>query len=377
MFFLSFYVLGVFNYTSNSNYLDYLFSLNYWTSNTLLILSFIFFFQRLQSNVVYCLFFKFFISFKLMHIYTIKKTLVDALFVGTLTIHPLLFYISLIILCFKVLVPKSFYLLGWQFLHFSKLVALLSLTLLLGGFWGFQSTIWGYFWVNDTVEWLLLLAIIYSLWRIHKSVPSLKSWNFLWALFFLLNLILMVRLNLISTRHNFIQNSSLSTVIFFCYLVVLVCTAAVEVGRSNFQAHPLWVVIFFLLYSNLLFLKSFCWFYFLFFLLKSNPNMFLRKFYMHFIVFVFFAIWNIYFSYFYILYGQVQNLHTSFLVGLDHLVMCSKQFVANPFYRDLEGVTFSTLTNTFRMFRFTFDTTCFVLLNNFTLTLLVFFYFLL
>lgn len=377
MFFLSFYLLGVFGYTSNSNYLDYLFSLNYWNSNTLLILSFIFFFQRLQSNVVYCLFFKFFIGFKLMHTYIIKKTLVNALFIGTLMIHPLLFYISLIILCFKVLFPKNFYLLGWQVLHFSKLVALLSLTLLLGGFWGFQSTIWGYFWVNDTVEWLLLLAIFYSLWCIHKAVSSVKSWNFLWALFFLLNLILLVRLNLISTRHNFIQNSKLSLVIFFIYVVVLGCAATAGVDRSNLLTHPSVVIIFFTLYSSLLFLKSFCWLYFLFFLLKSNSAMFLRKFYIHFVVFVFFAVWNIYFTYFYILYGQVQNLYTYCLVGLDHLVICSKQFVTNPRFSDLEGVTFSVFTDTFRIFRFTFDTTCFVILNNPALIIFVFFYFLL
>lgn len=76
-----------------------------------------------------------------MQTWVVKKTLVDALFIGTLTIHPFLFYISLIVLCFKVLFSRNSYLLGWQVLHFSKLVALLSVTLLLGGFWGFQSTI--------------------------------------------------------------------------------------------------------------------------------------------------------------------------------------------------------------------------------------------
>lgn len=76
-----------------------------------------------------------------MHTFALKKTLVDALLIGTLTIHPILFYLSLIILFFKVFSLKSFYLLSWQTLHFSRLVILLSLTLLLGGFWGFQSTI--------------------------------------------------------------------------------------------------------------------------------------------------------------------------------------------------------------------------------------------
>lgn len=377
MFFLSFYLLGVFSSTSNGNYLDYLFSLNYWSSNTLLILSFVFFFQRFQSNIIYSLFFKFFVGYKLMQTYIVKKTLVDALFIGTLTIHPFLFYVSLIVLCFKVLFSRNFYLLGWQVLHFSKLVVLLSVTLLLGGFWGFQSTIWGYFWVNDTVEWLLLVAIIYSLWCIHKSVFCFKSWNFLWVLFFLLNLILLVRLNLISTRHNFIQNSNMSLVVFFFYLAFLFCIAVVEIRRSNLRIYPLALCICVTFYNSLLFFKSFCWLYLLFFLVKSNYKMFLRKFYMHFVVFVFFAIWNIYFTYFYILYGQVQNLYTYFLVGLDHLAICSKQFVTNPPYRDLEGVTFSTFTDTFRMFCFTFDTTCFVVLNNFTLTIFVFFYFLL
>lgn len=104
--FLITYTAVSFRYTGSSNYLDYLFSLNYWSSNTLFILSFIFFFTPIFSAWIYFFFLKFCVIFKTTVVFFSKKLLVDALYVGTLTIHPFLFYFSLIILYLKVFSQK-------------------------------------------------------------------------------------------------------------------------------------------------------------------------------------------------------------------------------------------------------------------------------
>lgn len=376
--FLITYTAVSFRYTGSSNYLDYLFSLNYWSSNTLFILSFIFFFTPIFSAWIYFFFLKFCVIFKTTVVFFSKKLLVDALYVGTLTIHPFLFYFSLIILYLKVFFPKNFYQAGWQSLHFSQLIWFLSLTLFLGGFWGFQSTIWGYFWVNDAVEWLLLLAIFYSFWYLHKIFCLNKFWNHAWFFCLMFNLILVVRLNLIPTRHNFIQSSSLYAIILAFYFFFLV-----KLSQTHLFRLPLGVslpILFLILVccGSLTLFKSFSWVYFLFFLIKSTSRTFLRNFYLHFLLILFFSVWNIYFSYFFILYGQVQNLYTNTTLYVQQLTILGKQIICWPKFLNLEGVDFLTLTDTIRSFRFTFEVSCFVLLNNaplVTLSLLYFFFF--
>lgn len=373
--FSAIYVLGLFRYSRNSNYLDYLFSLNYWSSNTFLILSFIFFFVRFQSKLSYLFFFKVFIISKLTQTFIVKKKLVDALLIGTLVIHPILFYFSLIMLCLRVIYSRQFYFLGSRPVCYSNLVLILSITLLLGGFWGFQSTIWGYFWVNDTVEWLLLLAIFYSLWYLHKTGCFLKVWNVVWFFFFFVNLILIVRLNLIPTRHNFIQASSVCLIVLLVYTLLLSLTIQGQWKNTRFSYSLTFTLTLVTLYINLLILKSFCWMYTLFFLFNSGPKTFFRKFYMHLVLFTFFGLWNIYFTYFYILYAQISEVYTNILYQYEHFTLHSKQFTAYSYLKDLEGVDFITLSDTLRVFRFTFETTCFVLLSSPSLMILPLFFF--
>ncbi len=370
------YISASFRYTDSSNYLDYLFSLNYWSSNTLFILSFIVFFTPIFSSWVYFFFFKFCVVFKITLNFFSKKLLADALYVGTLTIHPLLFYFSLIVLCLKVCFSKNFYQAGWQSLHFCRLLWFCSLTLLLGGFWGFQSTIWGYFWVNDMVEWLLLLAIFYSAWCLHKIFYLRKFWNWAWFFCLIFNLILIVRLNLIPTRHNFIQSSSLYAVIFALYFFFLINLSQMQLCtlRLTTYAFTLFVVVG--CYCNLLLFKSFSWIYFLFFLFRSTSRTFLNNFYLHFLFIFFFSVWNVYFTYFFILYSQFQILHTNLTVYVEQLILSSKQFICLPKFKGLESVDFSNFTSTVRIFRFTFEVNCFVLLNNAALVVFSLLYFL-
>lgn len=192
------------------------------------------------------------------------------------------------------------------------------------------------------------------------------------------NLILVVRLNLIPTRHNFIQSSSLYAIILAFYFFFLV-----NLSQTHLFRLPLGVslpILFLILVccGSLTLFKSFSWVYFLFFLIKSTSRTFLRNFYLHFLLILFFSVWNIYFSYFFILYGQVQNLYTNTTLYVQQLTILGKQIICWPKFLNLEGVDFLTLTDTIRSFRFTFEVSCFVLLNNaplVTLSLLYFFFF--
>lgn len=83
-------------------------------------------------------------------------------------------------------------------------IKLLTVTLLLGGLWGLQSMAWGYFWVNDGIEWTLLIVILLLGGQQHrneyKKLPTYVSQ----VLLFLLITLLSLRLNLIPTRHAFL-----------------------------------------------------------------------------------------------------------------------------------------------------------------------------
>lgn len=129
-------------------------------------------------------------------------------------------------------------------------------------------------------------------------------------------------------------------------------------------------------YCNLLLFKSFSWIYFLFFLFRSTSRTFLNNFYLHFLFIFFFSVWNIYFTYFFILYSQFQTLHTNLTVYIEQLILSSKQFICLPNFKGLESVDFSNFTSTVRIFRFTFEVNCFVLLNNAALIVLSLLYFL-
>lgn len=321
---------------------------------------------------------KFLCTYHVTAAFLVKKHLVDTLHIGTLAIHPLLFYISLLFLIAKVLASYKKYSANILPLTLSSLSYLLTLTLLLGGFWGFQSTIWGYFWVNDTVEWLLLFSVLYTLWLIHTHSVSSNKLNYLLSLFMLVNFILLVRLNLLPTRHNFIQNSNLCFWVFSIFVVLTFTIYQVTFASTVSMLRVLVVLILFFINSNLTLSKCFTSVYISLFIFKTFPGFFTRKFYLHVCVFLFFFLWNIYFPYFYIGYEIYQNLITDFSVTAHYLNLINKHIsVLVTNFKDLEGVVFSVFGDAERLFKLKFNLNCFVLLNNFYLLPVIILYFLL
>lgn len=106
--FLITYTAVSFRYTGSSNYLDYLFSLNYWSSNTLFILSFIFFFTPIFSAWIYFFFLKFCVIFKTTVVFFFKKTTRRCAVCGYLNHTPLFILLFANYLVFKGFFSQKF-----------------------------------------------------------------------------------------------------------------------------------------------------------------------------------------------------------------------------------------------------------------------------
>lgn len=371
-------IFNTFQYTISSNYLDYLFGLNYWNSNVLFLVLIISLYTRINFKILQLYLFKTLLSYSVLNLLIEKKKLIETLHIGTIVIHPILFYFCLVFLTIKVL-----RLLSWQSLNlfqltYSRLNHYLTFTLILGGFWGFQSTVWGYFWVNDMVEWLLLMCIIYSLVHFHKPIHSKKILQPVQVLFILLNFILIVRLNLIPTRHSFIQNTDLVLWVLWCYLVSFLTAWQSSTIHALSILKLTKLTSFLLLNSKLLWCKLWLILYSVFYAATGTPNFFKKKLSIHFFIFLFFLLWNIYFSYFFILYELDYLLNSDLSVFKEQITTQFKQFnLRGGVYRDLEGVTFTLVDRSVRTFSLLWGLGCSVLLNNFLLVfLLVLFFFL-
>lgn len=353
--------------------MDYIFTLNFWDSNTLTLLLVLSWFYRPNFRAVYIIIFNFFIKFNFDQFSQVKRVLTDTLYIGTITIHPLMFYTSLVILIITICGKNHFYTCNATSLCYNSLLFALIITLVLGGFWGFQSTIWGYFWVNDTVEWVLLLIIVYLLYDMHIML----NWNnklFNYILFFiLLNLAVIIRLNILPTRHSFIQNPNIFLLMFYTYLTIVFVLNQVNLA-VNIRFTKLVIPLSFISQLNLLICKLVSLHYLIFFIIKNNTKFLYFKLYKHLIFFIFLLAWNIYFGYFYLLYSGGVNLMLDLRLILNEITIDGKEFfLFNSFFKGLEGVTFDVVGDVIRLFSIVWALNCLVYLNNFILIFFVIF----
>lgn len=368
----------ILNCDRNSLYLDYLFGLNYWSANTLYIFIILGFMAKIR-NILYLTFFFFLLfKFNLTEQTFFQKKLVETLFVGTITVHPLLFYLSLILVLLLTLGRYTPYLGGTLSLTSNTIVRILIITLVLGGFWGFQSTVWGYFWVNDTIEWLLLLVLCYYLFKVHVLVHVRAVVNPCFLLVFLLNLILVVRLNLLPTRHSFIQNTNVFIYVMSAYYSLLfLCWGSKLCAVSVQNAIPPTTASL-AVASNLFFGKIFFLINLVFLLVKLTPKFFTKSLYSHLALIAFFLVWNVYFFFFELYYHKSQTLLQGLGVFTEELWLHTKQLVTRTaHFKDLEGVSFVLQDYAVRSFRISNNLIVSVVLNNIYLLYLFFVYLLL
>lgn len=374
-------------HTVKSCYLHYLYGLNYWDTNAIFICVVILVIFNKFFKWFFLLLLNFFIKFKFFTLYFLKKQLPDALLIGTITIHPLMFYFFMLIFLIKTLKINTKYTHNLLPINKNKLSLFLFITLALGGFWGLQSTIWGYFWVNDSVEWLLLLAILSLLYSMHKFDIKFLNFNAFILTFLLFNLVLMVRLNLFQTRHSFIEQRSLAILLLFGYILFYECILRITslnkkpntylVGWSF--AVILIIVGLSLISTSLLMSKVFFIFLGIFFLRYLHPGAIPSKVALHVFFFLFFFVWGIYFTFFYLTYTKITPFSKDVLfIFTDTFNFIGSFCFKKMEFKLLESVSFVVSSETMRTFSIFFGTTVSVLLNNWVLlyiafTLLIFF----
>lgn len=118
---------------------------------------------------------------------------------GYYKIHPPLLYFSLIIFIVYIYKVKFFCKIYFNFVCYT-----IFLTFMLGSLWSISQSVWGRYWSNDSIEIILLLFFIISLYYTH----ILYNINNSYKLFFILQIIFLLsllRLNFIFTKHNFFQ----------------------------------------------------------------------------------------------------------------------------------------------------------------------------
>ena len=208
------------------------------------ILCIIFFFLTKKNNVII----KFFFFFMLYSTF-LKKIkfhyLSKFLFLGYNNIHPFLLYSflvgSLVLLLYirdKVFFFKN------SHVFFVGLAALF-----LGGLWGLGNSSWGYFWVNDSIEIILVCSLLNFLTIIHLKNKQFCRLNILAATLIVFSMYLL-RSGFVFSRHNFFSIKKTVNLLKFTLLL-----------HTNVIS-SLWLYYIFLLYYIFVFLLMFLFLFF-------------------------------------------------------------------------------------------------------------------
>lgn len=168
------------------------------------------------------------------------------LLIGYNNIHPLLLYVSYVWIFFRIGAKEFFFIFKWL-----TILTITVVVLLLGGYWGLNNAVWGFFWVNDLIEWILVCLISAVLFIIHnKKQRNQLIRVFLWM--FLLTFILYLsRYGLVFTRHNFfnVRNTANFSLSIFLLLGVSYLALFLLVGLTlafglnvSFSAISVWLL---------------------------------------------------------------------------------------------------------------------------------------
>ena len=290
LFFINFFFDFFCKNLSYTYYFNYISSLNYLDTNVLYLLVFFsIYFSKIFRELFFFLLKFFFLSSSFSQIFFVK-TLISSLVMGTILIHPVMFYIFL-----TVFLVKSYYTQGFVYVTYTRIVKLnliffLTTTMLLGGFWATQSNAWGYFWVNDLVEWVLLFIILLSILYLHHWFLNKIEYNFFYLEFFILNILVFIRLGFLSTRHSFIVTGFSLYIIIYMYIYLFYKIYSPTVYTKGYlRSQTMFVFFLFFLYqSAFLLLKFFFFSYFYIFFKKISKSVRLN--YFHYILFIFFFI---------------------------------------------------------------------------------------
>jgi len=178
------------------------------TLNFLIVLLFVMFFYKIFTRLL--LFTLFIKSFPFIHKYSIL-VIPQQLLIGYNVIHPPLFYVSFLVIIFSIVESQVF---------FRVIYIMLCgfLALLLGGVWGLGNTVWGFFWVNDFIELILLSCLILLILLQHTNWNKSFPQFIFYFLFLLIVALLSARWGVLFTRHNFFNFNNIKNLVFsYCY----------------------------------------------------------------------------------------------------------------------------------------------------------------
>ena len=364
---LVFHLLGLLLQQSKfTYYFSYISSLNYLDTNILylLVISFLFFPINIKLLTILI---KFFVASSIFIGKTFFKTLLSSLVVGTVLIHPIMFYTFLVIFLLKIYYNSNFIILFLFKIVNSNLIFFLTITMFLGGFWATQSNAWGYFWVNDLVEWILLFIILTSIVLLHFWLLRSLHYNFFFIEFFILTIIILIRVGFFSTRHNFISFNISVYTIFFIYLIGIsmlqfnnVYTKLYYRVGLKFLIFLLCLFLFFQVFTKIVFFYFFTFFF-------KKIHFYTKLSYFHYIFFLFFIIWLSPFIFFKI--SSIWLTSISLKAGLLFSNMFHHYFffLFNNNFHDL--LSFVTYMFTFIKFYYVinFQSNFILLLNNYQL----------
>lgn len=161
------------------------------------------------------------------------------LIVGYNNVHPVLFYLAFLSMFFFVAPFESAH--GYKNISISVIA---SSSLVLGGYWGLNNTAWGFFWVNDFIEWMLLLLTMFSFSLLHSKITKQTLNLYLTVTVMLFFFILLSRYGLVFTRHSFFDLSK-SVNYTFAYLVLNARQSA-ALFLPLFYINPLLLFVFLL-----------------------------------------------------------------------------------------------------------------------------------
>lgn len=143
-----------------------------------------------------------------------KNLIISNFYTGYTKIHPNLQYLSSFFFLYTNINEKK----NYKINTYSTLISML-IAFILGSLWALFQSIWGYYWSNDSVEYILLLFCYLAFLKLHNY--NLKKKTYILQIMFIITLLSLLRLNFLHTKHNFFSTiSNLKFYVFFMYMVL-------------------------------------------------------------------------------------------------------------------------------------------------------------
>ena len=364
-------------------YLNYILCLNYWESNFALLLGFIV--ALISLNKLPCvaatlliIFLRLATNLKMYGVLIIKKKLIHSLWAGTVVIHPLIFYMFLLISCVTFYLLKSNNIRNLC-LRMSDITVALLFTLCLGGLWGLQSLTWGYVWVSDGIEWLLLTLCVYTAVFYHRTFTKHSSIFICMTLVYIVNLLIFIRLNVVTTRHSFLTNYSTTYIIlgFLLTIFILVITnISLTTNSVSFCSTDVTIVCILtgvLLYASTVgVIKYLFCLNLVFYLIRLQTYIYSQKLLLHFGLFLTGAAWSTYYAFFFLNFISMNHYNLNPAVIYNKVFLWT-HLIQNSIHNNyfLENITFAVGECLKSINFFKFNMTFSIIFNNYTVVIII------